>query len=240
MKIIRKIKASLLLSLLLTLGYGVGDVNAATFTLNPDAGTLVNGETFIIDILIDSEGDEIIQATAVLTFDPSLVQIVKAERNSSLFATYPDGNQSTDNENGVLMLTGFSQSGAAAPYKTTGEPDVFARVTFTAINEGELRVEWEYTGFDDPFKTIMLSDGSPPQNTMDGEPAAGRYAIQDADKIAPGSVVYAGISGIDDVYIGIAIFIASLILGTGIWIYARASDRLITSNKKTIVHYSDE
>lgn len=240
MKTLIKIKASLLLSLLLVLGVGVADVNAATFSLNPDAGTIVEDESFIIDILIDTEGVEVTKATAVLTFDPALVQIVKAERNSSLFATYPEDNQSTDNENGVLMLTGFSQSGAADPYITTGDPDVFARITFKGVGTGELDLLWEYSGFDDPFKTVIMSDGSPPQNTMDGAPTGGRFAIAEAGTISTSTIPYTAIGGLEDAYVGIAIFVASLILGGGIWFYGKGSGKYISSDKKTVVIYQDE
>ncbi len=117
-----------------------------------------------MDILIDSGGEELVEARAVITFDPSMLKVTEAKRNNSLFLTWPSDESTIDNENGVVMLTGFTQSGEGTLYSTDGDPDVFARLTFEILEEGETSLEWEYSGENESFKSVLMKDGSPPQN----------------------------------------------------------------------------
>lgn len=213
---------------------------AAEFKLNPSTGNLIKGETFIIDILIDSEGDELSQAAAVLSFDPDLIQIVKAQRNNSLFETFPSSEQSTDNTNGVLMLTGFTQSGTADLYKTDGDPDVFARITFEAIDSGNLTINWEYSGDIETFYTSLVTDGSPPQNILTTKPIGGTYTIKSASDIpSTPTTPTTGITEFDGAYVGGAVFAGGILLTIGMVVYYKASDRIISSDRKTIVLTED-
>ncbi len=168
----------LVLGLLIFL-FSSSQVLAGEFSLRPGSGQIREGTKFSVDIMIDSEEDEIILARTVLTYDPQLVKVIKAERNDSLFCTFPGDDQSVDNTNGVLMLTGFCQSGVGTPYKTAGDSDVFARIEFEALKQGNLVLEWEYSGSDEPFKSVMMKDGSPTLNILTSAPANGSYTIVD-------------------------------------------------------------
>ena len=42
------------------------------------------------------------------------------------------------------MLGGFTQSGTSTPYKTSGNPDIMARLTFEVLKEEETYLDWEY------------------------------------------------------------------------------------------------
>ena len=160
---------------------------APTFQINPDEGFMSERQEFVLDILIDSDGEEIIKAKSVITFDPTRVSIIKAERNNSLFSTFPADEQSTDNTNGVLMLTGFTQSGTDTLYQTADSADVFARVTFRALVDGPVTFDWEYSGDDEPFKSVIVTDGSPPQNQLAAKPGSANFTIEDADENINGS-----------------------------------------------------
>lgn len=168
----------LLLSVFTPFEQVAADGTGAQFSFNPSSGFVIEGDQFIVDILIDTNGEEVVKGRAVITFDPTLAKIVKAERNNSLFAQFPENDQSTDNVNGVLMLGGFTQSGSSNLYKTTGAADVFARVTFEALKPGALKLDWEFTGSDLPFKSVVIADGSPPQNILQ-EPQPATFTIQD-------------------------------------------------------------
>jgi hypothetical protein len=150
---------------------------AAEFDLRPGSGQIRRGAKFTVDVLIDTAGEESTLARAVLTFDPDLVQVLKAEKNDSLYCDYPEDEQSVDNTNGVVMLTGFCQSGVDVLYETEDDADVFARIQFEAVSNGSLVLDWEYSGEDEPFKTVIVADGSPPQNVLDEKPIAGAYSI---------------------------------------------------------------
>lgn len=145
------------------------------FSLRPGSGNVLVGKNFTVDILIDTKGNNVALARAVLKFDPSLVQVIKANRNQSLFCQYPDDQQSIDNDNGLVMVTGFCQSGVGQPYKTSGDADVLARVTFKAVKSGTVNLEWEYSGEDEPLKSVIMKDGSPPTNLLKAKPSNPRF-----------------------------------------------------------------
>lgn len=154
-----------------------GAIYSAEFSLHPGSGEIRKGANFSIDILIDTQGEDSNLARAVLTFDPDLVQVIKAEKNESLYCSYPEDEQSIDNANGVIMLTGFCQSGIDVLYSTQDDPDVFARIQFEAIDTGSLVLDWEYSGEDEPFNTVVMAEGSPPQEVLDETPIAGAFSI---------------------------------------------------------------
>ncbi|MCA9375311.1 hypothetical protein KC622_03200 [Candidatus Dojkabacteria bacterium] len=231
----------------------VNAVSAAEFTFNPDGGYVLEGDQFILDILIDTGGLKVTKARAVVTFDPTLVEIVKAERQNTLFSQYPDDEQSTDNTNGVLMLSGFTQSGTDSLYSTSGNPDVFARVTFKAIRDGAVSFNWEYTGSDAPFKTVIMADGSPPQNVLDSKPDSASFTIQDTNGTSTGSTTgttTTGSTGKSDVsipntgvfdekniYIGLGIIVGGVLIYAGSSILYNASRNAIRSRQRTVVEY---
>mgnify|MGYP001043211719 CR=1 FL=1 len=147
--------------------------SSPSFSPYPVSGIIKNRESgFTVDILIDSGEYELNKARMVLNFDPRLIQLTKASRNNSLFAQWPADESTLDNTNGVVMLTGFTQSGSGDMYKTSGDPDVFARLEFEVITEEDTQIvlEWEFTGGDDLFQTVLLTDGSPPYNVLTTRP----------------------------------------------------------------------
>jgi hypothetical protein len=159
-----------------------GDVYAQeesepTFKLYPPGGRVLNKDQgFVVDVLIDTAGEEIISANFALLFDPEVLQVKKAERNNSLFSQFPDDQASIDNDNGVIYLSGFTQSGADTLYSTQGNPDVFARITFQVLETGETTLDWEY-GDNANFGTEIYGDGSPPQNVLRSKPNSATFTI---------------------------------------------------------------
>ncbi len=148
------------------------------FSFYPGEGDAYDsGDGFTVDILIDSGGEELVEARAVITFDPSMLKVTEAKRNNSLFLTWPSDESTIDNENGVVMLTGFTQSGEGTLYSTDGDPDVFARLTFEILEEGETSLEWEYSGENESFKSVLMKDGSPPQNVLNSKPDSATFNL---------------------------------------------------------------
>jgi hypothetical protein len=207
---------------------------AAVYSITPPSGYVAAGDEFVLDILIDTEGAKSNLARAVVTFDPTLVKLTKAERNNSLYATYPEDGQSTDNTNGVVMITGFTQSGSGSLYQTDGSPDVFARLTFEVLKKGTLEIEWEFSGQDEPFKSVIMIDGSPPQNGLSSKPSGARYILEDGTPDVP--VTALSIEKNNFVIAGVAIIGAGLIFSGGGVLYG-VSRKYLTSNKRTLVEY---
>jgi hypothetical protein len=166
-------KILLTISLLSCFTFFASKVQAAEPFLSfyPTSGIIKDvDEGFTVDVLLDSQGRELAKVTAAFHFDPDQIQIRQASRNNSLFEQWPDDESALDNENGVVMLTGFTQSGSGQPYSTSGEPDVFARVEFDVITEDkneQILLQWEFGDNDPLFETALIVDGSPPQNILD-------------------------------------------------------------------------
>jgi hypothetical protein len=147
------------------------------FRLYPASGWIKHNEEFTLDVLVDTKGEEVVLARAAITFDPTLIQVQAAERNDDIFCDWPEDEQLIDNTKGLVVATGFCQSGNDDLYATVGGGDIFVRITFLSLQESPLTIDWDYTGRDEPMKTALLTDGSPPQNILGVKPAAGEYVI---------------------------------------------------------------
>ena len=66
-------------------------------SLYPASGTVDLGRDFMVDVLVDTKGQEVVLVRAVLKFDPELVQVKTAERNEDIFCDWPEGEQLIDN-----------------------------------------------------------------------------------------------------------------------------------------------
>lgn len=211
-----------------------GTAFAATYSLTPNSGYVKKGSDFALDIMIDSENKEISLARAVITFDPTKIKLVEAERNNTLFATFPADDQSTDNTNGVVMITGFTQSGGSKDlYTTTGSADVFARLKFKSLEEGTAEITWEFSGKDEDFKSVIMADGSPPQNVLTSKPKSATYTIQGSSTPVTGAGI---VSQKNLIVAGSAIIGAGLVFSGGSVLHS-ASKKVFTSNKRTLVEY---
>ncbi|MCD4756603.1 hypothetical protein K8R20_03240 [bacterium] len=156
----------------------VVEASSPSFQLYPSSGVVKSrDEGFIVDVLIDSGEYDLSKARMVVSFNPEVLQIFKASKNNSLFDQWPEDESTLDNTDGVVMLTGFTQSGGGVLYKTLGDPDVFVRLEFEIVAEGdeEILLDWEFSGSDDLFKTVLVTDGSPPYNVLTVKPKGGVY-----------------------------------------------------------------
>jgi len=171
-----------ILSVLILVGFlFVSPVKAVEpmLSLYPAGGVVTNKDNgFTVDVMIDSGGEDLVSARFVITYDPEYLRLKKAEKNNTLFAQWPEDETSIDNTNGVVMLTGFSQSGTDTPYTTDGDPDVMARLSFEVLKLGDTTLDWEFSGSDESFKSVMLTDGSPPQNVLKTKPDAETFTVK--------------------------------------------------------------
>ena len=129
-------KLVILISVVLISALSFTRVYAAqpSLTFYPSSGVVSDIEKgFTVDVLIDSAGYEISKARVVIKFDPNVIKLRKAYRNTSLFDEWPADGSSTDNVNGIVMLTGQSKAEGGKLYKTEGSADVLARFEFDVV-----------------------------------------------------------------------------------------------------------
>ena len=172
-----KIFTVLLVCILLP--FGKAFASSPSFSLYPNGGVVVNGgDGFVVDVMIDTGGQKIVSAKFTLLFDPRELQLTKVERNNSLFDQWPEDESTVDNDNGVVMLEGFSQSGSGKEYVTEGDPDIFARLHFKALKKADAVLDWEYETNNSVFETVMILDGSPAnKNILTTKPSSAIFRI---------------------------------------------------------------
>ena len=212
------------------------------FTLSPSTGFVITNADFTTDIKIDSAGKSLTLARAVLIFDPAKLKITKVEKNNAIFCQWPADQQTTDNTNGVVMLTGFCQSGASNLYKTVGNPDVFARITFKPLKDGEIKLEWEFTGNDEPFKSAILENGSPPLNVLTSRPTSALFTAAAATATTntnsgttTGTTPVTGIDDMRSVLIGLGIILGSIMVFAGSSVYVAYNRGVNRKKYKTVL-----
>ncbi len=180
--ILKKLVVFVLTLIILGISPILGHAASPTFFFYPQNGSVRDSSKgFTVDILIDSAGERITKARLAVTFDPTKIQVVKANRNNTLFDQWPEDESTIDNRRGMVMLTGFTQSGGTKSlYMTEGEPDVMARLEFEVITEekGEILLNFEYSGSDDLFKSVIMKEGSPPQNVLASQPESAKFALR--------------------------------------------------------------
>ncbi|MBN1617990.1 hypothetical protein JW887_01445 [Candidatus Dojkabacteria bacterium] len=144
-----------------------------TMRLYPPNGYAVLKQDFVIDILLNTNGEDTTMARAVFEFDASKLEVTKAEYGD-LYCDYPEDEYTVDNDKGVVMITGFCLD----PYYNSGDKEeLFARVTFKPLVEGKVDLVFNFETSNDEWNSIVKNTGSPPQNVLSTKPAGGSYEI---------------------------------------------------------------
>jgi len=230
--IVKKLITISLVSLFLFLSTGKLFAAGPSFSFFPDGGIIVDkSKGFSVDVLIDTDGQEAISAKFVVLFDPTVLQLTKAERNSSLFETWSEKESSLDNENGVIMLGGFSQEGTENPYITEGEPDIMARLTFKVLKEKTTYLDWEFDTSNGVFVTEIKSNNSPSIPILLNRPKMATF------QIGNGTVIKQPDTGIFDAKYLIVAGVVLALFG-GFMIFTRPS--FYRRGKGTIVIIGDD
>lgn len=207
-----------------------------SFSFYPAGGVVQDEEKgFTVDVIINTGGEKIVSAKFVALFDPTVLRLTKAERNRTFFVNWPDDESTLDNDNGVIMLSGFTQSGNGELYSSSPEGDVIARLTFSVLRSKTTYLDWEYETNNGIFETKMEKDGSPPQNILKNKPTA--IVLQMAgggSGLDPSTVK----TGVFDGPKYLLIVGAILILFGGFMIFTRPN--VYRRGKHTVVVYDNE
>jgi hypothetical protein len=224
----KKIGSVVLLFVLILLPFTKVKAASPTFSFYPNGGIVADlEEGFTVDVLIDSAGMDISKASMTISFDPSVLQLRKAMRNETLFDQWPDDESSTNNKDGLVMLTGYTASDSGFGYYSATSSDVFARLEFDVIDKEakEITLSSEYSGSVSLFQSYILGSGSIESNLLSSQPASVTFSL-DEDTIPE--------TAIDMNVLGVVLGILLILVGA----YVRGSGRITLKKKKgTIVLY---
>ena len=158
----------------------------ASFSFYPSSGVIKDvNNGFTVDILINSGGYELSKARAVIKFNPKIIKLREAYRNGSLFEEWVETESSTDNVNGIVMLTAQTTDSENKPfYVTEGDSDVFARLEFDIITSDTSKpivLDFQYSGEDEELMSILLKSGTPSINILTDRPLSATFSMDGAD-----------------------------------------------------------
>lgn len=144
---------------------------AATLSLSPATATKAVNDTFAVDIVMDTGGEAVTGATAILTFDASKLQVTDDNSsitgvqvtNGSIFPQLVLPENQVDNSAGTIRYDGAVTSQASA---YTGHGTI-ATIHFTAKATGVTQVTFTYvSGGTTNTSLVTVVNSSGPANIL--------------------------------------------------------------------------
>lgn len=137
-------KFAFVLALLVLIAKAAG---AQTLALSPASGTYAKGQTFTVDIKLDTAGASIAGVDVYkLHFDPKLLQVVDADPNTAGVQVLPTTllpqtmSNVADNAKGEIILSQVTNPG----YTFVGS-GVLTTITFQVVGTGAASVKFDFT-----------------------------------------------------------------------------------------------
>lgn len=112
----------------------------ATISFKTASNQYQVGETFGVDVIIDTGGTDAIGADVFFAYNPSKMQVNNISESGIMFTNYPQMDNTIISPNdGRISIGGYSLD---QPFNGKGE---FATVTFTAVSEGLTNLSFYFT-----------------------------------------------------------------------------------------------
>ncbi|MFA5051929.1 MAG: cohesin domain-containing protein [Patescibacteria group bacterium] len=126
---------------------GIHTARAAVISAYPDHRTIAEGETFTVDIRLNSEQQVVNAVTAVITYPKDLLDVVGVSRGGSFLTLWPV-EPTIDSEDSTIMLTAGIPNGS---YVVDGK---IITITFMTKDVGGVEI-----GFNESSSSVLLNDG---------------------------------------------------------------------------------
>ncbi|MFH1207744.1 MAG: cohesin domain-containing protein [Patescibacteria group bacterium] len=140
-----------ILFLILSVGAGFGAAHhaqAATLSAYPDHRTISVGETFMVDIRVNSEQQVINAISTTIIYPKNLLNVVSVSNGGSFLTLWPVA-PTVDTNAGTITLTGGIPNGS---YVVDGK---ILTITFAPKDVGGVEVK-----FDQALSQVLLNDGA--------------------------------------------------------------------------------
>ena len=146
--IIRKrIKLFALAVLLLTCICQTGVATASTVSISPQPITVSQGDTFILDVVVDPAGNEVYIAECTLRFDNAMLEVNEQNRGEFLSS---DGATTIEMLNGINNGVGKVEYGESRREVVSGvtESGVLTSISFEALGSGTCNITLDASLYD--------------------------------------------------------------------------------------------
>lgn len=170
----------LTLSFLLFLGLGLvlaPSAQAATFSLSPSTATKNVGVTFTVNIVLDTKGDAVTGATAILTYDTAKLEVVDNDttqtgiqiKQGTIFNQAPLTN-TVNTSSGQIR---YDSGSLGSTYTGSG---TMATITFKTLAAGTAKVDYTFTS-GSTTNTSLVAASSPAGTNLLTAVTGGTYTI---------------------------------------------------------------
>lgn len=132
--------------------YSPSTTQAATLNFDADLENIYVGDTFVVDVILDSEGEEVNVVDATIIFSDDTLEVVDVSGGGSPIDLWPV-EPNFSNEAGVVSFTGGITSG----FNGTG---VVMSITFRAGEEGLAHVSFQDNS------QVLLNNGAGTQTAL--------------------------------------------------------------------------
>lgn len=157
---------------------------SAEFMFSPESGFVVVGESFFVDIELDSGGEEIVSASSAVYFDTDYLALTKVNKGK-IFCKYPDSatdlTYASDNSTGYVLVTGLADGTTDCPYydSTENKDNTFARLHFRSKKKGSTKLEFITSSDEEKGFSAVYINGSPPTQSLNPNLDSASYTITD-------------------------------------------------------------
>jgi rhodanese-related sulfurtransferase len=160
-KILKLKKVSILALLLMIIFCQNGMAAESSVSVSPQTITASTGDTFTIDVIVDSAGSEIYGAQYELYFDNTILSATSQTQGSFLTQDDATANEFANNFNNTLGKIVYGEARMGTPTGVTGS-GVLASITFETIKSGTSALTLSYIMLVDSngLSYIMLVDSN--------------------------------------------------------------------------------
>jgi hypothetical protein len=146
---------------------------AATLSLSPSTGVYKTGQTFTVNVVVNTTSASVNASDGTVSFDPHALSVVAVTRSSSIFNLWT-AEPAFSNAAGTISFSG------GVPTGYTGAGGVVMSITFRSLNSGTAQVSLTNA-------SVLAADGRGTNvlNTMNG----GTYTIAAVDSQPPAEVI---------------------------------------------------
>lgn len=169
-----------LLALILFLVVGlifVPSALAATFSLSPSTATKNVGTTFNVNIVLDTKGDAVTGATAILTYDTAKLEVVDSDTTQTGIQIKPGTifNQAplTNTVNTSTGQIRYDSGSLGSTYTGSG---TMATITFKTLLAGTAKVDYTFTSGSTTNTSLVAASSPAGTNLLTGV-TGGTYTI---------------------------------------------------------------
>jgi hypothetical protein len=133
----------------------VGTQNNATLMLSPNSGVYRASASFLIDILVNTHGQDVVVVAVYISYNTSLFQVASIDTSNSIFTT--EAEKIIDSINGVIKIT----RGIPAPgvNVTNGKVATINIIGLTDAIPSSDNFNFQFTAGSTADSNIILNDG---------------------------------------------------------------------------------